>query len=118
MQEKEVTLTLVSNRAIQRINRQWRNVNRPTDCISFPLSDDYKLFPNILGDIFISLEMAYDQAREHWGHTTEDAFKQEIIFLFIHSLLHLLGYDHIKEEDRLVMEKKEREVLQKLKVGI
>ena len=87
----EVSVTLVDNEAIHRINLEHRGVDRPTDVLSFPMFDED--FGDgeacVLGDIVLSLERAYSQAAEY-GHSV----KREIAFLTVHSVLHLLGYDH------------------------
>ncbi len=87
----EVSVTLVDNAAIHALNRERREVDRPTDVLSFPLFDDD--FGDgeycALGDIVLSMERAAEQARE-FGHS----LKREVAFLTVHSMLHLLGYDH------------------------
>lgn len=100
---------IVDNEKIHEINREYRNIDRPTDVISFALEDD-KTFNRtdirVLGDIYISIDKARSQALEY-GHS----FKRELFFLSVHGLLHLLGYDHMKKEDEEVMFKKQEEVL-------
>lgn len=89
----EVSVTFTDNEGIHALNREYRNVDRPTDVLSFPLSDgeDYDTDGDavLLGDIVISLERAQTQAEEY-GHS----FEREVAFLTVHSMLHLLGYDH------------------------
>ena len=88
---------IVDNDEIHKINRECRNVDRPTDVISFALEDDQtfvKTDIRILGDIYISIDKAKEQA-ESYGHS----LKREISFLAIHGLLHLLGYDHMEKEE-------------------
>lgn len=96
-------VTIVDNKKIHKINREFRNVDRPTDVISFAFLDDKKEKelkggPINLGQIIISFEKAEEQAKEY-GHS----LIREMVFLFVHGMLHLLGYDHIKEEDEKVM---------------
>lgn len=102
---------IVDDSKIHEINKTYRNVDRPTDVISFALEDD-KTFNTtevrILGDIYISVERARTQAKEY-GHS----FKRELSFLALHGFLHLLGYDHITLEDEKVMFGKQEEVLSK-----
>lgn len=96
----EISITIVTNSEIQKINSKYRNIDKPTDVLSFPLID----FCNgekadtentiILGDIIISIEKVISQAKEY-GHSIE----RELGFLTAHSMLHLLGYDHIEEEE-------------------
>lgn len=90
-------IIIVDNETIHEINREYRGVDRPTDVISFALEDDetfIKTEYRILGDIYISLEKAKEQA-VNYGHS----FKRELSFLAIHGLLHLLGYDHMEKEE-------------------
>ncbi len=90
-------IIIVDNKEIHRLNKEYRGIDRETDVISFALEDDdtfIKTDFRILGDIYISLDRAREQAKEY-GHS----LKREICFLAIHGLLHLLGYDHMKKED-------------------
>ena len=102
--EMTLSVIFVTPQQIQEINRDYRNLDRPTDVISFALKDseeDYVIIEEIdeeLGDIFINLEAVKAQAAEY-GHSE----KREICFLFTHGLLHLLGYDHMNEEDEQIM---------------
>ena len=86
----EVSVTLVDNEEIHVLNREYRGVDRPTDVLSFPIFDEDDMGgKTVLGDIVLSLERAGEQARE-FGHS----FEREVAFLTVHSMLHLLGYDH------------------------
>ena len=102
---------IVDNPKIHEINKEYRGIDRETDVISFALEDD-KSFNRtdirILGDIYISLDKVISQSEEY-GHS----FKRELFFLALHGLLHLLGYDHMKKEDEVVMFGKQEEVLKK-----
>lgn len=105
----EVSVTLVDNAAIHILNRERRGVDRPTDVLSFPLFDeDYGDGEYCaLGDIVLSTERAAEQAREY-GHSLE----REVAFLTVHSMLHLLGYDHeTSEEDEKDMFRRQEEIL-------
>ena len=101
-----VSVSLVDNRYIHKINKKYRGIDCPTDVISFAFLDDGHQYDKVLfksgvvalGDIYISVEKAIEQAHEY-GHS----IKRELCFLFTHGLLHLLGYDHMKEEDEKVM---------------
>ena len=107
--ELEFSVIIVDNERIHEINREYRNIDRPTDVISFALEDNKEFdFENyrILGDIYISIDKVREQAKEY-GHSE----KRELAFLTIHGFLHLLGYDHMKEEDEKVMFKKQEEIL-------
>ena len=102
----EVDVTLVDADTIRRINREYRNVDRVTDVISFAFEDDESDLgringddvPRLLGEIFICIPRALEQAKEIGNTPT-----RELRFLFVHGLLHLLGYDHMKKEDEDVM---------------
>ena len=124
--EAEVNVVLTGNEEIHQVNKEFRNIDRPTDVLSFPMIDyeapsqfdeleDYMEYFNpetgelILGDIMISLEKAKEQAEEY-NHSME----REVAFLTAHSMLHLCGYDHMEDEERLVMEDKQREILKEL----
>ena len=113
----ELSVTLTDNEHIHVINREYRGVDRPTDVISFALneSDEPEIEDaeiNILGDIIISLERAAEQAEEY-GHS----YRREIAFLTVHGLLHLLGYDHMEEDERLEMEEEQRVVMEALGIS-
>ena len=110
-----VDVTFVSNRTIREYNRQYRNIDRATDVLSFPMGEngEYDTDPEtgrlLLGDIVISLERAEEQSREY-GHS----FEREVGFLTVHSMLHLLGYDHIEERDGDIMRAREKAALEKI----
>ena len=111
----EVSVTLTDDAHIHVINREYRNVDRPTDVISFALTESEE--PEIigggehevLGDLIISLERMRAQAVEY-GHTE----LRELSFLTVHGMLHLLGYDHMEAEERLEMEEEQRVVMEEL----
>lgn len=97
------SLILVDEQQIHEINRDYRNIDRPTDVISFAIQDsddmlDVEEIDDELGDIFISIKAVVDQAKAY-GHSE----RREICFLFTHGLLHLLGYDHMNEDDEKIM---------------
>ncbi|MFW5646966.1 MAG: rRNA maturation RNase YbeY [Acetivibrio ethanolgignens] len=126
--EAEVNVVLTDNEEIHRVNKEFRNIDRPTDVLSFPMIE-YEVPGNfdfleerddcfhpesgelLLGDIMISVERALEQAVEY-GHSLE----REMAFLTVHSVLHLCGYDHMEEEERLIMEEKQRLILDKLRI--
>lgn len=131
--EVELNVTLTDNEEIQIINRDFRDMDRPTDVLSFPMLDyeiagDFSWLEEqeeelddcfnpesgelLLGDIVISVEKVKEQANEY-GHSLE----RELGFLVAHSMLHLFGYDHMEEDERIVMEKKQEEILQTLQLG-
>ncbi len=114
----EISVTLVNNKEIHEINKEFRNIDSATDVLSFPLGEDgvYDSDPTtglkMLGDIVISVERALAQSQEY-GHS----FQREMAFLTVHSMLHLLGYDHVGGGiEAEIMREKEEEVL--LKMGL
>ena len=127
--EAEINLTLTDNEGIHEINKTYRQIDRPTDVLSFPmlsyetagdflkLEDDYddNFNPDtgeiMLGDILISVEKVREQA-ESFGHSE----KREFAFLIVHSMLHLFGYDHMTPEEAAVMEAKQNEILNEMNI--
>lgn len=127
--ECEVNLTLTDNEGIHEINREYREIDNPTDVLSFPmlsydeagdfskLEEDYddNFNPDtgeiMLGDIIISVDKVLEQA-ESYGHSVE----REFAFLILHSMLHLFGYDHMTPEEAAVMEEKQRVILEKMQI--
>ena len=101
-----VSVTFVDNKYIHKINKKYRQIDRPTDVISFAFLDSENNYDTILysqgvvilGDIYISIEKAKEQAIEY-----QHSLHRELCFLFVHGLLHLLGYDHMNEEDEKEM---------------
>lgn len=92
---------IVDNEEIHKINKEYRNIDRPTDVISFALEDDksfVEIEQRVLGDIYISIDKAIEQSIEY-GHS----LLRELCFLTIHGILHLLGYDHMEPEDEKIM---------------
>jgi len=109
---KEFNIIFVNDEYIQTINRDYRNIDRVTDVISFALCDDpNNEFENELGDIFIDIDQAIRQASEY-GHSIE----REVAFLAVHGYLHLCGYDHMTKEDEEIMFNKQDEILNKAKI--
>ena len=114
VEKSEVSITLTDDKNIHELNKKFRKIDRPTDVLSFAFreSDEPKILNaefETLGDIIISVERAKIQA-EDFGHS----FLREIIFLEVHGLLHLLGYDHIEEDDRIEMENEQKFVMEKI----
>lgn len=125
--EAEINIVITDNEGIHEVNREYRNIDRPTDVLSFPMAEyeipgDFSdlevncgdcFHPEtgelLLGDIMISIDKVYEQA-EAYGHSVE----RELGFLTAHSVLHLCGYDHMEDEERIVMEEKQREILDKI----
>lgn len=107
----EVSISFVNNDEIHGLNRDYRGVDRPTDVLSFPQYENIHEVtePTLLGDIVISLEKAKEQAAS-FGHS----FEREVLFLTVHSMFHLFGYDHDTEENTKIMRKKEEDVLKEM----
>ena len=105
---------IIDNDRIRVLNREYRNIDRETDVISFALEDD-KTFNleeiRVLGDIYISVEKARSQAKEY-----NHSFKRELSFLAIHGFLHLLGYDHMEKEDEIEMFAMQNAILESLEI--
>ncbi|MGM9550894.1 MAG: rRNA maturation RNase YbeY [Clostridia bacterium] len=117
----QVSVTVTDNEKIREINSIYRKIDRETDVLSFPIIEfspdgealicegDYEGDTLLLGDIMISLEKALSQSEEY-GHS----LIREVGFLSLHSALHLMGFDHIKEDDAVVMRKFEKEIAEKM----
>lgn len=118
----EISMVLTDNESIKKLNKEFRNIDRATDVLSFPMlkgkngniilnEDD--IDPEngeiLLGDIVISVERAIEQAEE-FGHSVQ----REIAYLTVHSMLHLLGYDHETDDDKIIMRNREEEILKNL----
>ena len=127
--EAEVSITLTDNDGIHEINKEFRHIDSPTDVLSFPMiayekpgdfslieEDDDLFNPEsgevILGDIVLNVPRIHNQAKEY-GHSD----LREYAFLIAHSMLHLFGFDHMTEEEATVMETKQREILDILKIS-
>lgn len=127
--EAEINLTLTDNEGIWAINKEYRQIDRPTDVLSFPLLSydvpgDFSFLEQeneadfnpdtgevMLGDIIISVEKVAEQAKDY-GHS----LKREFAFLITHSMLHLFGYDHMQEEETEIMEARQRDILNALEI--
>ncbi|MBR1580485.1 MAG: rRNA maturation RNase YbeY [Selenomonadaceae bacterium] len=115
----EVSITITDDQRIHDLNRQYRGIDRPTDVLSFAFNEsdepeiifDDEDHIDTLGDIIVSIDRARAQAVEY-GHS----FKREIIFLIVHGMLHLLGYDHMEETERLEMEAEQKFVMAELNI--
>ena len=108
----QIILILISNNDyIHKLNKEYRNIDRETDVITFALEDDKTFNPEIriLGDVYISIDKAHSQSTEY-GHS----FLRELCFLAVHGMLHLLGYDHMKKDDEVVMFKLQEEILDEM----
>lgn len=112
-----LSVTLSEENYIHKINREHRNVDRPTDVLSFPMfqKDEIPLeatgIPDVLGDIIICIPVVERQAIEY-----NHSFKRELAYMLVHGFYHLMGYDHIKEDDKKAMREKEENILSKLNI--
>lgn len=115
-ERSEISVTFVDEEEIRCLNRDYRDTDKVTDVLSFPQFDDLNDLPEVgeicLGDVVICKEKAMQQAEE-FGHT----FEREIIYLFTHSILHLLGYDHMDDEEKREMREREEQVMSYLGIG-
>lgn len=116
-----ITVTLTNPENIQKINKEYRNIDRATDVLSFPIFEKDELeekirnnnfeYEDVLGDLIISIEKVREQAKEY-GHS----FERELSYMLVHGFYHLMGYDHIEEEDKKKMRPKEEKILNDLKI--
>lgn len=108
----EVSVSFVSNEEIRSLNKDFRNVDSETDVLSFPMDDDDEYDGVIiLGDIVLSTQRIIEQANE-FGHSLE----REMIYLTVHSMLHLLGYDHMTTSEKEEMRQREKEIMKELQL--
>ncbi len=117
-----ITITLTTPQNIQEINKEYRGIDKATDVLSFPMFEKDELrekiqkkdfmHEDILGDIVISIEQVEKQAIEY-GHS----FERELSYMLVHGFYHLMGYDHIQEEDKIKMRPKEEKILADLKIS-
>lgn len=116
-----LTITLTTPEHIRQINKEYRNIDKATDVLSFPMfekeeleqkiADNDFVCEDVLGDIVISIEQVKRQAEEY-----EHSFARELSYMVVHGFYHLMGYDHIEEEDKKIMRPKEEKVLEQLKI--
>ncbi|HZH92916.1 MAG TPA: rRNA maturation RNase YbeY [Tissierellaceae bacterium] len=107
----EISVSFVTNDEIRELNSQFRNIDKETDVLSFPFEDEFETGIRILGDIVLSVEKAMDQA-EDFGHTVE----RELAYLTAHSTLHLMGYDHMNDDEKSIMRQKEKAIMKALQI--
>ena len=117
-----LTITLTTPQNIRKLNKTYRNIDRATDVLSFPVFEKQELenkikmqdfnFEDMLGDIVISIEQVQEQAKEY-----EHSFERELSYMVVHGFYHLMGYDHIEEQDKELMRKKEEAILKQLKIS-
>ena len=112
-----LSVTLSNEEYIKKINKEFRNIDKPTDVLSFPMFEKEEIplestgILDTLGDIIICIPIVQSQAIEY-----EHSFKRELAYMLVHGFYHLMGYDHIKEEDKKIMRQKEENILSKLQI--
>lgn len=117
-----ISITLTTPAKIRELNNEYRNIDKETDVLSFPMFEKYEideivekgqkqLVKETIGDIVISVERVKEQAKEY-GHS----FERELSYMLVHGFYHLMGYDHIEEEDKKIMRPKEEKILNELKI--
>ena len=116
-----ISIILTNPENIRKINEKYRNIDKETDVLSFPMFEKDELqekiknndfvCEDVLGDIVISIERVENQAKEY-GHS----FERELAYMIVHGFYHLMGYDHIEEKDKLIMRPKEENILNKLEI--
>ncbi len=117
-----ISITLTTPEEIRKINNQFRNIDKETDVLSFPMFEKSEIDNMVkteenevveaLGDIIISLERVEQQAKEY-GHS----FERELAYMVVHGFYHLMGYDHMVDEDKIIMREKEENILKKLNIN-
>ncbi len=107
----EVSVSFVGDEEIRDLNRDYRGVDKSTDVLSFPMDDEFIIVSRILGDVIINTRRVMEQAEE-LGHSEE----RELSYLTVHSILHLLGYDHMEDEDKREMREREKLAMKELSI--
>ncbi len=117
-----ICITLTNPENIHKINKEYRNIDRATDVLSFPMFEkneieivcntDLNGMKEVLGDVIISIEQVQNQAKEY-GHS----FERELAYMAVHGFYHLMGYDHMEENDKKEMREKEENILSKLEIN-
>lgn len=117
-----ISITLTTPIKIRELNKEYRNIDKETDVLSFPMFEKYEIdeivekqqkqiVKETIGDIVISVEKVKEQAKEY-----EHSFERELSYMLVHGFYHLMGYDHIKEEDKKIMRPKEEKILKELNI--
>lgn len=113
-----ISVTLTNPENIRKLNKEYRNIDKETDVLSFPMFEKSEIsslknleYEETLGDIVISIERVKEQAVEY-GHS----FERELSYMVVHGFYHLMGEDHIEEQDKIIMREKEEKVLNELKI--
>ncbi len=115
-----ISIILTTPENIKEINTKYRNIEKETDVLSFPMFEKEEIkqmilnknnIPEVLGDIIVSIEKVKEQSKEY-GHS----FERELAYMIVHGFYHLMGYDHIEEKDKIEMRPKEEKILEKLDI--
>lgn len=115
-----INIILTTPEEIRKYNKQYRNIDKETDVLSFPMFEKQEINEmqtngnevyDVLGDVIISIEQVRKQAIEY-----EHSFERELAYMIVHGFYHLMGYDHMEEQDKIEMRKKEEYILNKLKI--
>ncbi len=116
-----ITITFTTPEEIRKINKKYRKIDKATDVLSFPMFEKAELdkkiknkdflYEDVLGDVIISIDKVREQAEEY-GHS----FERELSYMLVHGFYHLMGYDHIEEQDKKIMRPKEEKILNELKI--
>ena len=113
-----ISVTLTNPEYIRKLNKEYRNIDKETDVLSFPMFEKYEIkglnsleFEETLGDIVVSIERVEEQAKEY-GHS----FERELAYMIVHGFYHLMGEDHMNDEEKAIMRVKEENVLGKLNI--
>lgn len=115
-----MSVILTTPEEIRRINKEFRNIDKETDVLSFPMFEKNEIqelskhigeIPEVLGDIIVSIDRVEEQAKEY-GHS----FERELSYMIVHGFYHIMGEDHIKEADKIIMREKEENILNKLNI--
>lgn len=116
-----INIILTNPEEIRKINKDYRNIDKETDCLSFPMFEKNEIEEminkkenlnlDILGDVIVSITRVYEQAQEY-----NHSFERELAYMIVHGFYHLMGYDHMEEEEKNIMREKEEKILQNLNI--
>lgn len=119
--KKYINIILTNPEEIRKINKEYRNIDRETDCLSFPMFEKEEIEElikqkenitvDVLGDVVVSIERVYEQAKEY-----NHSFERELAYMVVHGFYHLMGYDHMEKEEKSIMREKEENILQNLNI--
>ncbi len=116
-----INIILTNPEEIRKINKEYRNIDKETDCLSFPMFEKEEIEElikekepinlDVLGDVVVSIARVYEQAKEY-----NHSFERELAYMIVHGFYHLMGYDHMEEEEKNIMRQKEENILQNLNI--